>query len=310
MLGRILSMGLLIIVGVIVVFNFKAILSFGRAHEIERSAQKAIAAHNWEKGIELYEAGHKQFPENEPISTRLAWLYLKNQQPEPAEANYRDVLKRNPDNQDALIGLTEILKKDPKRINEAVTLLRKALKTHAKDAKLIAHIGNLYKTAAENPLEQREKTRSWLYDQARYYYQRSLQLDPKQFQTQFNLGVAFQNMNDCEAAAKAYCQAILIKPNSYQAHYNMGLTLSDLNYLDESYRQLDRAVKILGERNEMSMAQDLALKVQNVKNRIFNSNRKALTGEAAPDFLDKGCLVQPMADASMKKETMENASVE
>lgn len=291
MLNRALSFLLFLIIGVIVVFNFKTILSFGRANEIERSAKKAIEAHNWEKGIQLYENGYQQFPHNNNIALRLAWLYRQNRQDPQAEQMYRDILKREPDHQDALLGLANLLKNDPKRINEAITLLRKALKSHPKDARLLSAIGDTYRTAAENPEEKRKNIKKWLYDQARYYYQHSLKLDNRQFRTRFNLGLTYQNAGNDKEAAQAYCQAVILHPDSYESRYNLGLVLSNLDFQGEAYRQMDRSIKILSERNEMALAQDLALDVQGVKNRIFNSNRRTLGEQEAPSFLDKACLL-------------------
>ncbi|WP_373531712.1 tetratricopeptide repeat protein [Vampirovibrio sp.] len=292
MMSRILSFALFLIIVVIVAFNFNALLSYGRANQIEQSAQKAIEAQNWEKGIQLYEEGHKQFPDNATIALRLAWLYRKNQQNSQAEATYRTLLKQAPDHLEARMALAGLLKNDAKRVNEAIVELRQALKAHPKNPQLLASIGNVYKTAAENPAEKREATQKWLYAQARYYYQQSLKLNNQQFQTHFNLGVSYQNIDDNTAAAKAYCQALVVSPNSYEARYNLGLVLSDLSFEEEAYRQMGRAIQILSDRNDMAMAQGLAVKVQNVKNRIFNSNRPTLTGQEIPPFLDKACLVQ------------------
>lgn len=171
MFQRVLTFGLFLTIAVIVVFNFKTILSFGRANEIEQSAKKAIAARNWEKGIQLYEEGAKQFPDNNNIANRLAWLYRQNGEPGKAESLYRAILKREPEYQDARLGLASLLKNDPKRINEAIIELRKALKEHPKDARLLAAIGNVYQAAAQNPDEKRESIQKWLYSEARYYYQ-------------------------------------------------------------------------------------------------------------------------------------------
>jgi predicted O-linked N-acetylglucosamine transferase (SPINDLY family) len=292
MLNRALTFSLFLIIAVVVAFNFKTILSFGRANQIEQSAKKAIEAQHWEKGIQLYEEGHKQFPDNRNISLRLAWLYRQNQQNNLAEATYRALLKQNPGQLEARMALADILKSDPKRINAAIIELRHALKEHPSNPKLLASIGNVYKAAAENPAEKRKATQKWLYQQARYYYQQSLKLEAKQFYTQFNLGVTCQNVEDYTAAAQAYCQALRVNPNSYEARYNLGLVLSDLSFEEEAYRQMGRSIQILSERNEIEMAQSLAVKVQNVKNRIFNSNRPSMTGQEIPPFLDNACLVQ------------------
>lgn len=291
-LGFLFFLSIVAIIGL----NFKQILSFGQAHEIRQSAQKAVDAQNWEKAIQLYESGLKRYPDNVNLKLRLAWLYQKNHQPKQAESAYRAVLQREPDNKEAMIGLAALLEATPARINEAIVELRKALKAHPNDPRLLNQVGNLYKSAAENPAETRSQTRKWLYEQACYYYKMSLKLNPRQFQTQFNLGVANQNLDSLQAAAQAYCQAIIVNPNSFEAHYNLGLVLSRLDYLDEAYRQMDRSIKILTEKDDIETAQKLALKVQTIKNRVYNSNKQGLSARQNPEFLDKGCLSPNVAE--------------
>jgi len=292
----------------VVGLNFKQILAFGQAHEIRQSAQKAVEAQNWEKAIQLYEAGLKRYPENIDIKLRLAWLYRKNQQPEKSESSYRAILKREPDNKAAMLGLASLLEASPARINEAIVQLRKALKAHPHDARLLNQVGNLYKSAAENPEESRPGTKKWLYEQSRYYYKMSLKQNPRQFQTQFNLGVANQNLEDLQPSAQAYCQAIILNPNSYEAHYNLGLVLSSLDYLDEAYRQMNRSVKILTEKDDIETAQKLALKVQTIKNRVFNSNKQGLSSRQNPEFLDKACLSPEMSGENSEAAKQTEAS--
>jgi tetratricopeptide (TPR) repeat protein len=297
MLKRALGFLFLLAIGAILAFNFKRILVFGQAHEIRQAAQPAVTAKNWEKAIQAYEKGWKQYPDNPSIMVRLAWLYQQAGQPERAEETYRGVLKRDPDHVEAAIGLANLIKAKPSRVNEAVVILRKALKANPTDARLLSQIGNLYKTAAENPAEKRESTRKWLYDQARYYYQASLKQNPRQFQTQFNLGVVYQSAEKLQNSAQAYCKAAIMLPDSYESRYNLGMVLSELDYLEEAYRQMDRSVKILVEKGDIETAQSMAIRVQHVKNRIFNSGRQGLSSRTDPPFLDQACLVKPMPNA-------------
>jgi len=298
------AIGFLLLLAIVAVLglNFKRILAFGQAHEIKQSAQKAVDAGNWEKAIQLYEAGRKQYPDNAAIAMRLAWLYRRNNQPKQSEATYRAILKREPENADARLGLAMLLEDSPGRINEAVIELRKALKTQPNSPRLLAQIGNLYKSAAENPAEKRDETKKWLYGQACYYYRAALKFNPRQFQTQFSLGVVEQNLKNLQPAAKAYCQSIILKPDSYEAHYNLGLVLSDLDYLEEAYRQMDRAIKILTEKGEIDTAQGLALRVQMVKNKVFNSGRQGLSSHQDPPFLEKACLTPAVVESEMSPD--------
>lgn len=294
MIKRALGFLFVIVIVAVIGLNFKRILAFGQANELRQKASPAIAMKNWDKAIAIYQTGAKQYPENSFVALRLAWLYQQAGQTDQAEHLYRSVLQREPDNEDASLMLAKLLQVTPKRVNEAVVILRNALKAHPREPHLLSEIGNLYKTAAENPAEQREGTKKWLYEQARYYYKASLQENPRQFQTQFNLGVVYQNLNELQPAADAYCQAIIMLPDRYEPRYNLGVVLTGLNYFDEAYRQLDQSVQILRDKGETGTAQSLALKVQIVKNGVFNSGKQGLTSQPVPPFLkDKACLVKP-----------------
>jgi len=286
-------------VGAVVMLNYKSLMAMGQERIVSQQAEGAISVQNWEKAINLYEQAHHEHPGNARISLRLAWLKLMAEQPAEAETIYRDILKSEPGQLEASMGLAAILDNDPRHINQAVLLLRDALKSHPNDSHLIAETGNVYKIAADNPQETRQDTKKWLYDLAIYYYQASLKLNPRQFQTQFNLGVSSQAVEQPQQAAQAYCKAIGLNPKSYEARYNLGLALSELNFQSEAYRQMDAAVKLLGE-DDMESAQALAVKVQNVKNGVFNSGDKGLSSNENPDFLDKACLAQTAAEPDSK----------
>jgi tetratricopeptide (TPR) repeat protein len=283
----------LCLLGLLAVFlmNYKSLLALGDEHITSRKAEGAISVKNWEKAIDLYEQAYRTHPSNVAIMLRLAWLKTMAKQPEEAAALYREILRKSPGQPQASIQLARQLESDPKHINDAVLILRKALKVNPNDARLLQEAGNIYKTAAENPQETRKDTKKGLYTLALYYYQVSLRFDPQQFSTYFNLGVVNQQMDQDQPAAKAYCQAIILNPHSYEARYNLGMVLSQLNFQEEAYRQLNMSVQTLGE-NDMQSAQALALKVQTIKNQVYQSSGQGLQALTHPDFLEKGCLLE------------------
>lgn len=290
MLKNLLGLLLFGVILAIIALNFKVLLIFGQAQLAHNAAKPAVSVGNWEKAIQVYESALKEYPNNARIALELGRFYRKNNQQERAEGVYKSIIEAQPDNVEARVSLASLIKDDPNRINEAVDIYRAALKANPHDAHLLTQIGNLYKEAAENPKEGRESTKTWLYDQARYYYQLSLKLNPKQFNTHFNLGVAHQNMKNLQPAAKSYCQALLLKQDSPEAHFNLGLVLSELNYLDEAYRQMDTAVQLSSAKN-METAMEIARRVQNVKNDIYNSTQHhGLNKRPDPEFLDPACL--------------------
>lgn len=298
MLNRLLGIFLFGVIVAVLVLNYKNILAFSQTHELQASAQKVVTAQQWDKAVQIYEDGLKRYPENADIANRLAWYYQQTNQAERAEKTYRHVLQKNPDNVNARIGLANLLKQDPTRINEAVDVFRVALRKDPENEVLLSQIGDLYETAAENPQETRESVRKDLYTQAAYYYQLSLKLEPQQFQTQFNLGVAQQNLKNLQPAVKSYCGALAIQPDNYQARYNLGMVLTDLNFLEEGYRQMDRAVEILSQEGEMKDAMRMAQLVQNVKNGVYyNPSKQGLGHSETPTFMEKGCFYRPGGNA-------------
>jgi tetratricopeptide (TPR) repeat protein len=282
-----------VILGIIVV-NYPRIEHASQVHMLRQSARTALASRNWEKAIRLYEEGWRNAPQNRDIATRLAWYYRQANQNDRAEAVYRKVLKQQPDHLDARLGLAGLLQEDPKRVNEAVDQLRMAVSQHPESPMVLTQVGDLYVNAAENENEKRGSVRQWLYSQSIYYYEQSLKRNPKQFLTQFRLGVAQQSLKNLQAAAKAYCAALALNPTSYESRYNLGMTLTALRFRNEGYRQMDRAVAMLADENDMKVAMWLAQRVQNIKNAVYESNDKdqALPGlnEPTPDFIPATCL--------------------
>lgn len=282
-----------IILGIIVI-NYPRIEHASQVHMLQQSARTALASRNWEKAIRIYEEGWRNAPQNRDVATRLAWYYRQANQNDRAEAVYRKVLKQQPDHLDARLGLAGLLQEDPKRVNESVDQLRLAVVEHPENPMVLTQVGDLYVNAAENENEKRTSVRQWLYSQSIYYYEQSLKRNPKQFLTQFRLGVAQQNLKNLQPAAKAYCAALALNPGSYEARYNLGMTLTALRFRNEGYRQMDRAVAMLADENDMKTAMWLAQRVQNIKNAVFESNDqdKAQTGmnEPVPDFIPATCI--------------------
>jgi tetratricopeptide (TPR) repeat protein len=292
MLRTILGLVLFGIILLVVALNYERLLLLSQTHELQSSARTAISGKRWEKVIGIYENGRRRYPRNPDIATRLAWAYRQAERPDKAEILYRQVLKRQPDHLNARLGLADLLRTDPGRINEAVDQLRLAVAKTPENPVLLTQIGDLYATAADNPKETRNSVQQWLYAQAAYYYEQSLKRNPKQFQASFRLGVAYQNLRRLQPSARAYCDALSLNPGSYQARYNLGMALTALRFREEGYRQMDRAVAELAEEGRMKTAMWLAQQVQNVKNTVYQNAEDAQPGQAEPKptFLEPACL--------------------
>jgi len=78
--------------------------------------------------------------------------------------------------------------------------------------------------------------------QAKIEYERSLQLEPRYFDAQINLGSILLQQNDAEGAADHFRKALEEKPDHAGAHLNMGLALARLQRPDEAIEHFKQAV--------------------------------------------------------------------
>ena len=77
-------------------------------------------------------------------------------------------------------------------------------------------------------------------NEALFANQKSMQLEPMNIETNFNLGNTLQELGRLEEAETCYRQAISIKPDYAEAHNNLGATLQRIGRLEEAetcYRQ-------------------------------------------------------------------------
>jgi tetratricopeptide (TPR) repeat protein len=80
-------------------------------------------------------------------------------------------------------------------------------------------------------------------DQAKRYFEKSLQVDPHYPMALNNLGYTLQKKGDFQTALKYFLQAIEHAPNYTNALDNIGCTLIDLNRATEAIYYFNRAIK-------------------------------------------------------------------
>ena len=73
-------------------------------------------------------------------------------------------------------------------------------------------------------------------------HQKSVQLDPKNEETHFNLGNTLRELGKLEEAKESYKQAIGIKPDYVDAYNNLGITFQQLGELEEAANSFTRAI--------------------------------------------------------------------
>ncbi len=271
-----------------------------------QEGEKALARGDWNGAMAIFEDNWQKNSGNMKTALKLAKIYhrqsqyyanegfveyagrdsrrkRKNVQLLEAEAEklFKTVVEKDPGNLEGRMAYARFLQ-DHGRFGAAADQLQEAFKNHKTEPKLLTALGNLYKAAAENPLETRSAIQGWLYDWAIYYYRLALKTDPALFQPRFNLGVIYHlhtsgtkpPQERIIKAVREYCNALMISPKSYETHYNLGLALVDMNAIEAGFRQLSNSVNILADQSRVLEAQHLAQQIQTVRNSIFYEDRQ------------------------------------
>ena len=137
-----------------------------------------------------------------------------------AEASYRLVLERQPEQPDALNYLGVLLHQT-RRSEEAIALLRQSTAQrpdsshfHANLGKVLQDCGNVAESIG--------------------YYREALALDPRSAEAWNNLGTALMAVDDVDEAADAFKKAVDFKPDHPEAFHNLGNALVRQGRLDDA----------------------------------------------------------------------------
>jgi tetratricopeptide (TPR) repeat protein len=149
---------------------------------------------------------------------------------ERAEALYRKVLQKSPDNPDALhlLGVVILARGDPDR---AIPLIAKALAARPDFAQGHSNLGNAFRAAGR------------LAD-ACVSYRRAIALKPDFAAAYSNLGLALSEQGEFAAAVASCRRAVELDPRSAEAHVNLGNALRGIGRLEEAEISLREAVRL------------------------------------------------------------------
>lgn len=103
-------------------------------------------------------------------------------------------------------------------------------------------------------------------------YKKSAEINPKSYDTQFNLGLAYHVSGNYDEAGRCYCNAIKIAPMDYEAHYNLAVLLRKLGYYKESYDEIDKASTLITALDENSNTQKyVAIVMNDITRNVYNN---------------------------------------
>jgi tetratricopeptide (TPR) repeat protein/SAM-dependent methyltransferase len=184
-------------------------------------------------------------------SLRKAKRHAKNGETSLAAEQYKNILKKYPQNKQAIIGLRKL--QQPKaststsppqeRMDDLVLLYNQG-----KFQQVLDHGGALEQQFPETPFIPNllgvANTSLKRLEQAIVKYSRALQIKPDYAEAHNNLGVALHELGKFDQAVVSYRKALHIKPDYAEAHSNLGATLHELGKFDQAVVSCKKALHI------------------------------------------------------------------
>lgn len=198
-----------------------------RQKEAQKEAQKAAKKGN---------AGQAETISSKPpeLTTQqtlgLALRHHMAGRTSEAENLYRQILKTDPDQPDAL-HLLGVLASEMGNNGLAVDLITKALAIKPDNAEAHNNLGIAFEELGK-------------LDEAIASYQKAIATDPGFAEAEDNLGNAFKNLGMLENAVAAFQKALAIAPDFAEAHNNLGNALNDLGRLEDAAASFQKALAI------------------------------------------------------------------
>jgi superkiller protein 3 len=147
-----------------------------------------------------------------------------------AEAIYRKIIQRQPNNAEAYYKLCDVLD-DQNKLDDAVAACQKSITLNTNDAQTYFVLGIVLKK--QKKLEEALKS-----------YRRAIELDPKDAAAYNGVGNVLYDQKKLEEALKSYRRAIELDPKDAAAYNGVGNVLYDQKKLEEALKSYRRAIEL------------------------------------------------------------------
>lgn len=295
-LSGLFSLFVLAAIGVAVYFNQEVVKI--QAYKVKGmyyvyKGDKAYHDMRMQKAIGYYNTALKYYPQHYSAWYNLGNIYVAYEDYYSALYAYSQAFKYNPNMMIARMNYGIVASEKLGDFDSAIKQYEQIIKTKrhlleipyiynnkisSKENKAIAYynMGYSYRMKSLYANDDWEWQRRYLA-KAIKAYQKSLEINPKSYDTLFNLGLAYQISGNYEGAGKCYCQAISNAPMNYEAHYNLAVLLRKLRHYNEAYEEIEKASTLISALGENSSTQQYAAIVMNdiMRNVYFNEEYKS-----------------------------------
>lgn len=213
-----------------VMIGFLFTVTMFTARCMQRSSQ-------WRNEMELFSSGAAVCPGNAKVHYNIAKLNADNGKTEYAIAKYRQAIQLNPEYDQAMNNLGNILK-DKNELAEAEQLLERAVAIREEFAAAWMNLG-IVKASLKK------------YEEAERCYYTAIKHRRKYPDCFYNLGNLYLDAKHYERAVDAWRNATFLKPTHSQAWVNMAVVYDNLGNFEESIRVSMEGLKFLPEEPQL-----------------------------------------------------------
>jgi protein O-GlcNAc transferase len=217
-----------------------------------------------------------------------------------AEVLYREILKKQPDNFDAL-HMLGVLYSQLGKDELSVKYLRQAIRFRPGSSTALYNLGNVLKKTGQNKealscLEESVRLNPDFYhayfllgelyqkdnnnDSAKLCYQKALRSNRKSAEAYSNLGDIYLREGHMNEAITHYQKALELDPNLYAASNNMGIALKKIGRVEEAIPYYQKALEVNPE-------------AENAYQNLGNAYRELGRSEEAKDAFNMALSVSP-----------------
>jgi tetratricopeptide (TPR) repeat protein len=186
-----------------------------------------------------------------------------------AESLYREILKQDPRQADAL-HLLGVLCGQTKRETDGIKLIKQAIALRPGVAAYHNNLGNVLLQIGNRAA-------------AISAFRTAVGLDPSHARAWNNLGNALREDGQTDAAIEAYTRSLQLAPRIAEVHSNLGIALRAQGRLDEAIASHRRAIALAPQSSEAHNNLGVALRDQNRTREALAAHQKAV--ELRPDSL-------------------------
>lgn len=218
---------------------------------------KAYKKDELQKAIDYYNRGLGLYPEHYGAWFNLGNIYVSYEDYYAAADAYEKAIEYNPKYTLARMNLGIVSTEKLGDFNEAISQYNAIIGTrkhlwfipfifsNLKSEKInrglaYYNMGVAYREKSLYMDRNREHSYEYLMKSIQAY-KNAARILKKDYDTRYNLAIAYHLAGDYQNAGLNYCKAIELRPMNYEAHYNLAILLRHLKMYKESYNEIEKA---------------------------------------------------------------------